>query len=146
MNSNCFLNGYIFDLGLHYNWCKRKFCNDPNLIGENWLNDQIFSYNQQQQTSNQHLDIPLKNNGQYFELKDLNYEQKKIAYAVLTKIIEWITYDKEMIKQQFQPLYMTIIGKAGSGKSYLIKTLITIIRKFTKCKNSVIMCGPTGML
>lgn len=39
---------------------------------------------------------------------------------------------------------MTVIGKAGLGKSFLIKTLITMVRQITQVNNSVIVCGPTG--
>lgn len=39
---------------------------------------------------------------------------------------------------------MTLFGVAGSGKSTLINTLVTIIRKITQKTNSVYVCGPTG--
>ena len=39
---------------------------------------------------------------------------------------------------------MTLCGVAGSGKSTLINTLVTIIRKVTQMTNSVHVCGPTG--
>ena len=45
----------------------------------------------------------------------------------------------------FQPLRLTVIGKAGSGKSFLIHTIITAVRKLTGIDESVIICGPTGM-
>src|SRR5687767_5196115 len=39
---------------------------------------------------------------------------------------------------------MTLCGVAGSGKSTLINTLVTAIRKITGKSNSVYVCGPTG--
>ena len=39
---------------------------------------------------------------------------------------------------------MTLCGVAGSGKSTLINTLVTAIRKITGKTNSVYVCGPTG--
>ena len=44
----------------------------------------------------------------------------------------------------FTPLRMTLCGVAGSGKSTLINTLVTAIRKITQKANSVYVCGPTG--
>src|SRR6476469_5014882 len=41
-------------------------------------------------------------------------------------------------------LRMTLSGVAGSGKSTLINTLVTAIRKITGKTNSVYVCGPTG--
>ena len=39
---------------------------------------------------------------------------------------------------------MTLCGVAESGKSTLINTLVTIIRKVTQMTNSVHVCGPSG--
>src|SRR6187200_3305201 len=39
---------------------------------------------------------------------------------------------------------MTLCGVAGSGKSTLINTLVTAIRKLTGKTDSVYVCGPTG--
>ena len=39
---------------------------------------------------------------------------------------------------------MTLCGVAGSEKSTLVNTLVTIIRKITQKTNSVYVCGPTG--
>ena len=39
---------------------------------------------------------------------------------------------------------MTIVGAAGTGKSYVINMLVTLIRQLTNINDSVIVCGPTG--
>lgn len=39
---------------------------------------------------------------------------------------------------------MTIAGEAGSGKSTLVKTLVTCIRKMFGCNDSVFVAAPTG--
>ena len=39
---------------------------------------------------------------------------------------------------------MTLCGLAGSGKSTVINTLVTAIRKISQKNNSVYVCGPTG--
>src|SRR5687767_15904966 len=46
--------------------------------------------------------------------------------------------------KNFTPLRLTLCGVAGSGKSTLINTLVTAIRKITRKTNSVYVCGPTG--
>ena len=40
---------------------------------------------------------------------------------------------------------MTIVGKAGTGKSFLIQTIVSAIRKFTGINDSIIVTAPTGM-
>ena len=39
---------------------------------------------------------------------------------------------------------MTVTGVAGSGKSTMINTLVSIIRTFFQTEKSVKVCGPTG--
>ena len=39
---------------------------------------------------------------------------------------------------------MTLCGVAGSGKSTLINTIVTAIKKVTQTTNSVYVCSPTG--
>ena len=102
---------------------------------------------QQSQLDNKDLHIPIKDDGTLYQISDLNYEQQKIAFAVMTKIIHWMKLPfKHQLQHEytFQSLYMTIFGKAGSGKSFLIKTLITMVKQLSQVNNSVIVCGPTG--
>ena len=48
------------------------------------------------------------------------------------------------LQQNVTPLRMILCGVAGSGKSTLINTLVTAIRKITGKTSSVYVCGPTG--
>ena len=140
-------NGYVFDRGIHYNWSQRLFDNDPNLEGRTWLFDHIENYNRNFKNGN--LYLPTTNNGNNYYFTELNLEQKQIAFLVMDKIIEWVNFPKtnenKMI-YDFMPLRMTVIGKAGSGKSFLIHTLITLVRQLTGINDSVIICGPTGKM
>ena len=120
---------------------------DPDLNGDKWLFQQIDEYKNQCQQNNSMVNIPLKKDGNAYCYSDLNHEQKPIAFMVMNKIIEWIEY-KNLEKKHytFKPLRMTVSGKAGTGKSFLIKTIIAMVRKLTNCNESVIICGPTGKL
>jgi hypothetical protein len=44
----------------------------------------------------------------------------------------------------FKPLRMTVQGQAGTGKTVLINTLVGIIRRMTRCNQSVHVATPTG--
>jgi GTPase SAR1 family protein len=72
-------------------------------------------------------------------------DQKDVLAYILQYVKRWQELDKtpESMKN-FKPLRMTLCGLAGSGKSTLINTLVTAIRKITRKTNSVYVCGPTG--
>lgn len=72
-------------------------------------------------------------------------DQKEVLAYILQYVKRWEELDKtpEAIKK-FQPLRMTLCGLAGSGKSTLINTLVTAIRKISGKTDSVYVCGPTG--
>jgi len=64
----------------------------------------------------------------------------------MKKIQEWLNLPKKGKKecQDFKPLRMTVIGMAGTGKSRLINTLVSVIRKMFESNNSVHVAAPTG--
>ena len=88
-----------------------------------------------------HPYLPLNDKGKPYELNDLFDDQKWIAYMVLSKIHEWLTCEDYSI---FEPLRCTVNGQAGTGKSVLLNTITTVVRKFTTCNNSCLVCAPSG--
>ena len=54
-----------------------------------------------------------------YQLKDLTEEQFLIAYVILQKLREWYELSKipTDIKVTFEPLRMTVMGQAGTGKT-----------------------------
>ena len=138
--------GTQFDRGIHYPWSDRLSTRDPNLDGENWLFNQIDNYNADVLKNGSKLTIPLKKDRTHYGFSDLNNDQCQIAYMVMNKIIEWIEYPmakNDQHQYSFSPLRMTIKGKAGTGKGFLINSLISMVRKLTNINESVIICGPT---
>lgn len=138
--------GYSFDIGLKYNWSERKNNNDTSFNGITWLMDKIEKHSKIH-ASKQNISIPKQFDGTEYCITNLTDEQSKIAYIVLSKIEEWLTFPENHKKRKnttFKPLRLTVVGCAGTGKSYLINTLITQVRKLTKFNDSVIVTGPTG--
>ena len=90
--------------------------------------------------------IPKGKKNQEFLQENLNNDQFKIAYIILSKIREWINLEKAPLhsKKKFKLLRMTIMGYAGIGKSVLINTIVACIRKIFQDNDSVIVAAPTG--
>ena len=69
------------------------------------------------------LNLPVTTDGKHYELQNLHSDQANVAAMVLQTIQKWI--DKKNYKQWL----MTVMGVAGSGKSVLIKAIVTAVRK-----------------
>ena len=95
---------------------------------------------------NDFLNIPEKQDGNKYLFSDLNHDQKSITYLVMDTLLKWITApeNENSTSYNFEPLRMTVHGKAGAGKSYLIHTITSMIRHVTGVNDSVIVCAPTG--
>src|SRR5688500_13722820 len=62
-------------------------------------------------------------------------DQKGVLAYILQYFKTWFKSDKTSdASRAFTPLRMTLCGVAGSGKSTLINTLVTVIRKITQKK------------
>src|SRR5688572_2402134 len=99
--------------------------------------------------TNNLLKIPQRLNQQNeleeFTIDACSKDQKKAMAYILQCFKRWneVANNPELQKT-FTPLRMTLCGVAGSGKSTLINTLVTAIRKITQKTNSVYVVGPTG--
>jgi hypothetical protein len=86
-----------------------------------------------------------QHNLEEYSIDACSKDQKKVLSYILQYFKKWYELDKTPESQEtFTPLRMTLCGVAGSGKSTLINTLVTAIRKITHKTNSVYVCGPTG--
>ena len=85
--------------------------------------------------------IPIKRDGSHYELNDLFDDQKWIAFIVLQKIKEFLESDD---LTSFEPLRITIDGKGGTGKSVLLNTIASVLRKATDCNDSCVVGALTG--
>ena len=104
---------------------------------------QIEDYNNKK---NRKLRIPRDKNNKKFRLSKLNDDQFLVAYVILDKIREWtnLAHATEEAKKKFKPLRLTVMGCGGTGKSVLITTVVSYIRKIFQRNNSVLVTAPTG--
>ena len=69
--------------------------------------------------------------------------QRAVFASVMNNLIDLINYTKRKTRQ-YKPLRMTVLGKGGTGKSYVINTIVTEVRKLFKINGSVVVVAPTG--
>ena len=89
------------------------------------------------------LKIPLQSDGTNYTIQQLKDDQQDILAYILARLKQWIdSYNAQLTT--YQPLHMTICGQAGSGKSVLIKTLLTLLRNMFRRNDCCYICAPTG--
>ena len=113
-----------------------------------WLEQTIAQFQMEGNTKDE-LMIPQRLNQQHkleeYSIDACSNDQKQVLSYILQYFKRWDELAKtpESV-ENFTPLRMTLCRVAGSGKSTLINTLVTVIRKITQKNNSVYVCGPTG--
>ena len=94
------------------------------------------------------VDCPLKTDGERFELDALMDDQRETGATVLAKLKEWLHHmehvNEESFVEPFEPLRMTTVGAAGTGKSVLINTMVAAIQDMFDFTDSVAVFTPTG--
>ena len=106
------------------------------------LQEQVNRFENERLEKDQELNIPVKTDGTTFELNDLKGCQEQIMTYIFKRFFEWINRTPQKKKntsrmsetevQRYEYNHckltrMTITGAGGTGKSVLIKTLITTI-------------------
>ena len=144
------MNGYQLNIGRNYNWSK-----DPiDSTGKDWLYKKIQLYETSKEStllddgneiveSNTSLDIPTLHNGMDYSVNNLLGRQKSILSAIFDNLTQWVNYTNGKVAT-YSPLRMTVLGQGGTGKSFVINTIVSEIRKHFKRNDSVIVTAPTG--
>ena len=134
---NSEIDRFKYDIGVNYDWCKFNIENG----GDTWLLEEIEKHNNWNQDTlldngetlkqSEILNLPTKQDGSKYNMKDLKGNQQAIVCTVIQHLTKWIDYANGK-NNSYQPLRMTVLGKAGTGKSYVINTVVTEIRNLTK--------------
>jgi hypothetical protein len=114
--------------GPDFDWSKTSY-EYPNDFGKEWL-ENLQSHID---TDDKNLNIP------EVDISNMNSDQR-FAFNIVLKTIQ--NYLNE--QDNFISLRMIVSGTAGSGKSYLIKCLVKVIRTIFASKRSVQVLCPTG--
>ena len=111
--------------------------------GCTWLNNEIELYHSQDETDDD-LCLPRKPDGSFYELEDLKMygDQYKTVLDIMSYLKRWYEDDTGSVARE--PVRYMMVGSAGSGKSTVINTLITAVRRMFGYKNAIQVFAPTG--
>ena len=109
------------------------------------MEEQIEIEHSKQDNETKKINLPVRHDGTNYHIDAANQDQQDILAYFVALLKDWhdsfVTQTKE---KSFKPKRVTISGVAGSGKSTLINTLVTVFKKFFNQDESVLVCGPTG--
>ena len=133
----------IFHRGMNYDWGKKLYPKrDPRKKDGSWLKDRTQAFHDVE-TSTTKVEKPrvpqtTDKNGKTidFTVNTCNASQRDILLLILQKLKEYSEFHNNpgTEKKMFTPLRLTIMGQAGTGKSYLINAITAIVRKIFKKK------------
>lgn len=160
-NANVNFGSLIADIGLNHDWSKSFFngVRASNIMdGELWTdyvrkeyyNDsdpskldiprkRVVLNEGSSPESDQHAPNELRHELKDYEMQDLTDEQQIIVLSAIDTVIKFLTNDPD-----YKPMRATILGCGGTGKSHIINTIISIIRRYTNCNDVIKVAAPSG--
>ena len=108
-----------------------------------WLNDKVEE-NDKNQYEEMDLTLPQRKTSNEFVDYTFDYlkdDQKALTAVVMKKVKEFMTIND---LGSFVPLRMTVMGAGGSGKSVVINTVVTLMRKMFGKNRVAMVAAPTG--
>ena len=145
------------DVGLNKDWTI-VHCSLPNGFDIDQASNWIMEKSQRMANNEEltaafmpHLELPLRTDGSEYKPESLNDDQKQVFYCVMSFLKDWIE-QKRMLPtsntqngMQFEKQFLlTVAGEGGSGKSTLVKTLVSVIRQIFQENNTAMVAAPTG--
>ena len=138
------IDGMTVDIGTDFDWSNSVFpeLRDIKIDGSKWvdhiqaehdkaLKDQAMSVND--------IVIPTQRDGQPYNIDQMSDEQQKIVYAAVDTVIKFLNNDPS-----YKPMRATIMGGGGTGKSFIINTIIGMVRSLTSSNDTVQVAAPSG--
>jgi hypothetical protein len=109
--------------------------------GKEYLNQTAKLYHNSNDSANADntLKIPKTKDGKKYSIESMASEQKNVVLAVIHTIVKFLKNDKSYV-----PIQATIMGCGGTGKSYIINTLLTITRNMTRSNATLFVGAPSG--
>lgn len=111
---------------------------DPDCDPSTWLAQKVT---EAETDANPPLMLPLTDDKKEYTICMLKGQQLPIFAHIMSKVIEWMETED---LSNFKPLRMIVNGPGGCGKSVLINTVVTYMRKLFDSNHVVKVAAPTG--
>ena len=136
------IGSQVVDIGDKHDWTETPYSGTRRITcnGEEYCS--LLRKHHKEGNTSSHAtvtEIPTRSDGRNYDINELSMEQRVIVLAVVDTVVKFLTNDEE-----YKPLRATITGIGGGGKSLVINTIISIIRKMTDVNDTVKVAAPSG--
>ena len=141
---NKVIDGMTVNIGTNFDWSQSLFREerDVTIDGTSWVDairEQHANAIKDQAQAIDNLVIPTQKNGDAYDVEMLSDEQKSIVYDAVDTVMKFLANDPN-----YKPMRATIMGSGGTGKSFIINTIISMIRTLTCSNDTVQIAAPSG--
>ena len=135
-------NDQQYDYGHDYDWSTPKIPL-PSSIEDagQWLIDIIEKEEEKELLSK---DPPVRADGKPYSIDECTDDQKEVLAYILYHLKLFIDYGLDLSDEKPEQLFITIRGEAGTGKTVLLNTLVTIMLSLFENVKTTDVCSPTG--
>ena len=139
---NKVIDGMTVDIGTNFDWSEslNKEKRQVSVEGTLWI-DKIHSEHEsavkEQAEAVDNLVIPTQRNGDEYDAEQMSDKQKVIVYNAVDTVIKFLNNNPT-----YKPMRATIMGSTGTGKSFIINTIISMVRKLTGSNDTVQIAVP----
>ncbi len=142
LNDKC-INDVTVDIGENKDWSISDYLEDHQITieGDVYL-DAITGqyYNDKNIHKNKTtIEIPKQKDGSKYSLKNLSKQQQAVAISSIDTIVKFLKNN-----QKYKPLQATVMGWGETGKSFIINTIISIVRNMTQMNDTIKVGAPSG--
>ena len=133
------INDVMVDIGQNKDWLMCDFTESRNttIDGKEYVDHIAKEY--YNGSNDQTIEIPTQKDTNSYTLDALSNQQQAVVLASIDTVAKFLNNDTN-----YKPLRATVIGCGGTGKSFIINTIISIIRKLTQRNSSIQVGAPTG--
>jgi hypothetical protein len=141
LNDEC-INDTTVDIGENKDWSISDYLENCQITIEGDVYLDVITgqyYNDKNiHKSKTRVEVPKQKDGSKYSLNFFSKQQQAVVIASIDTIVKFLKNDKK------KPLLATVMGCGGTGKSFIINTIISIVRNMTQMNDTVEVGAPSG--
>jgi hypothetical protein len=142
LNDKC-INDVTVDIGENKDWSISEYLEDCQITMEGDVHLDAIT-GQYYDDKNIHknktrIEIPKPKDGSKYSLKNHSKQQQAVVIASIDTIVKFLKNNKK-----YKPLQATVMGCGGAGKSFILNTIISIMRNMTQMNDTLKVGAPSG--